>query len=51
MGKRGYIRIFIYNKKYKDFKLMVLSTNRALLAKRYYNNYYNIISQLQKVVA
>lgn len=44
-------RIFIYNKKYKDFKLMVLSTNRALLAKRYYNNYYNIISQLQKVVA
>lgn len=43
-------RIFIYNKKYKDFKLMVLSTNRALLAKRYYNNYYNIISQLQKVV-
>lgn len=44
-------RIFIYSKKYKDFKLMVLSTNRALLAKRYYNNYYNIISQLQKVVA
>lgn len=43
-------RIFIYNKKYKDFKLMVLSTNRTLLAKRYYNNYYNIISQLQKVV-
>lgn len=43
-------RIFIYNKKYKDFKLMVLSTNRVLLAKRYYNNYYNIISQLQKVV-
>lgn len=43
-------RIFIYNKKYKDFKLMVLSTNRALLAKRFYNNYYNIISQLQKVV-
>lgn len=41
-------RVFIYNKKYKDFKLMQLSTNRVLLAKRYYNNYYNIISQLQQ---
>ena len=40
-------RVFIYNKKYKDFKMMQLSTNKCLLAKRYYNNYYNIINQLQ----
>lgn len=43
-------RIFIYNKKYKDFKLMTLSTNRALLAKRYFNNYYSVISQLQNYI-
>lgn len=43
-------RVFVYNKKFKDFKLMQLSTNRVLLAKRYYNNYYNIISQLQNYI-
>ena len=43
-------RIFIYNKKFKDFRLMQLSTNKVLLAKRYYNNYYNIISQLQDYI-
>lgn len=43
-------RVFIYNKKFKDFKLMQLSTNKVLLAKRYYNNYYNIISQLQDYI-
>ena len=43
-------RVFVYNKKFKDFKLMQLSTNRVLLAKRYYNNYYNIISQLQEYI-
>ena len=40
-------RVFIYNKKFKDFKMMQLSTNKCLLAERYYNNYYNIINQLQ----
>lgn len=43
-------RVFIYNKKYKDFKLMQLSTNRVLLAKRYYTNFYVIISQLQNYI-
>ena len=43
-------RVFVYNKKFKDFKLMQLSTNRVLLAKRYYTNYYNIISQLQNYI-
>lgn len=43
-------RVFIYNKNFKDFKLMQLSTNKVLLAKRYYNNYYNIISQLQEYI-
>ena len=39
--------VISFNKKYKDFKMMQLSTNKCLLAKRYYNNYYNIINQLQ----
>lgn len=43
-------RIFIYNKKFKDFKLMQISTNKVLSAKRYYTNYYNIMSQLQDYV-
>lgn len=43
-------RVFVYNKKFKDFKLMQLSTNRVLLAKRYYTNYYNILSQLQNYI-
>lgn len=43
-------RVFVYNKKFKDFKLMQLSTHRVLLAKRYYNNYYNIINQLQDYI-
>ena len=43
-------RVFVYNKKFKDFKLMQLSTGRLLLAKRYYTNYYNIISQLQNYI-
>lgn len=43
-------RVFIYNKKYKDFKLMQLSTNRVLLAKRYYTNFYVIITQLQNYI-
>ena len=43
-------RVFVYNKKYKDFKIAQLSTNRLLLAKRYYNNYYGIISQLQDYI-
>lgn len=43
-------RVFVYNKKYKDFKLMQISTNRFLLAKRYYNNYYNIFGQLQQYI-
>ena len=29
---------------------MHVSTNRVLSAKRYYNNYYNIMSQLQEYV-
>ena len=45
---RALDRQFIYNKKFKDFKLLQLSTDRLLLAKRYYNNYYNIIGQLQE---
>ena len=40
-------RVFIYNKKYKKIKIKQLSTNKCLLPKRYYNNYYNIINQLQ----
>ena len=44
---RSLDRVFIYNKDFKDFKMMQLSTNKCLLAKRYYNNYYNIINQLQ----
>ena len=47
---RALDRQFIYNKKFKDFKLLQLSTDRFLLAKRYYNNYYNIIGQLQEYV-
>lgn len=47
---RALDRQFIYNKKFKDFKLLQLSTDRLLLAKRYYNNYYNIIGQLQEYV-
>ena len=47
---RSLDRVFVYNKKFKDFKLMQLSTNRVLLAKRYYTNYYNIISQLQNYI-
>lgn len=43
-------RVFVYNKNYKDFKLMQLSTNRWLSAKRYYNNYYNIIGQLRQYI-
>ena len=43
-------RVFVYNKKFKDFKLMQLSTGRLLLAKRYYTNYYNIIRQLQDYI-
>ena len=43
-------RVFVYNKKFKDFKLMQLSNHRVLLAKRYYNNYYNIIRQLQDYI-
>ena len=43
-------RVFVYNKKFKDFKLMQLSTNKVLLAKRYYNNYYGIIAQLQNYI-
>ena len=43
-------RVFVYNKKFKDFKLMQLSNNRVLSAKRYYNNYYNIMYQLQEYV-
>ena len=40
-------RVFIYNKKFKDFKLLQISTARLLLARRYYTNYYNILGQLQ----
>ena len=47
---RALDRVFVYNKKFKDFKLMQLSNHRVLLAKRYYNNYYNIISQLQDYI-
>lgn len=47
---RALDRQFIYNKKFKGFKLLQLSTDRLLLAKRYYNNYYNIIGQLQEYV-
>lgn len=47
---RALDRQFIYNKKFKDFKLLQLSTDRFLTAKRYYNNYYNIIGQLQEYV-
>ena len=47
---RSLDKVFVYNKKFKDFKLMQLSTNRVLLAKRYYTNYYNIISQLQNYI-
>lgn len=43
-------RVFVYNKKFKDFKLLVISSNRFLTAKRYFNNYYNIIGQLQEYV-
>lgn len=43
-------RVFVYNKKFKDFKLMQLSTNRVLLAKRYYTNFYVIITQLQNYI-
>lgn len=43
-------RVFIYNKKYNDFKLLQISTNRFLSAKRYYNNYYNIFGQLQQYI-
>lgn len=43
-------RVFIYNKKFKDFKLMQMSTNKVLSAKRYYNNYYNIMYQLQEYI-
>lgn len=43
-------RVFVYNKKFKDFKLMQISTNKVLSAKRYYTNYYNIMSQLQDYV-
>ena len=43
-------RVFVYNKKFKDFKLMQISTNKALSAKRYYNNYYNIMYQLQEYI-
>ena len=43
-------RVFVYNKKFKDFKLMQVSTNKVLLAKRYYNNYYNIFSQLKEYI-
>lgn len=43
-------RVFIYNKKFKDFKLMQLSTHRVFLAKRYYTNYYNIIGQLRNYI-
>lgn len=47
---RALDRQFIYNKKFKDFKLLQISTNRFLSAKRYYNNYYNIIGQLHEYV-
>ena len=47
---RALDRVFVYNKKFKDFKIAQLSTNRLLLAKRYYNNYYGIISQLQQYI-
>lgn len=47
---RALDRAFVYNKKFKDFKIVQLSTNRLLLAKRYYNNYYSVISQLQEYV-
>ena len=43
-------RVFVYNKKFKDFKLMQLSTGRVLLAKRYYTNYYSIMNQLEKYI-
>lgn len=43
-------RVFVYNKKFNDFKIAQLSTNRLLLAKRYYNNYYSIINQLQDYI-
>ena len=43
-------RVFVYNKKFKDFKLLQISTNRALSSKRYYNNYYNIMYQLQEYI-
>lgn len=43
-------REFIYNKKFKHFKLLQISTDRFLSAKRYYNNYYNIIGQLHEYV-
>lgn len=43
-------RVFVYNKKFKDFKLTQISTNKVLSAKRYYTNYYNIMSQLQDYV-
>ena len=45
---RALDRVFVYNKKFKDFKLAQLSTNRLLLPKRYYNNYYSIMSQLKE---
>lgn len=47
---RALDRVFVYNKKFKDFKIAQLSTNRLLLAKRYYNNYYGIIAQLQNYI-
>lgn len=43
-------RVFVYSKRYKDFKLMQLSTGRVLLAKRYYTNYYSIMNQLEKYI-
>lgn len=47
---RSLDRVFIYSKTFKDFKLLQISTDRFLSAKRYYNNYYNILGQLQDYI-
>lgn len=47
---RSLDRVFIYSKTFKDFKLLQISTDRFLSAKRYYTNYYNILGQLQEYI-
>lgn len=47
---RSLDRVFIYSKTFKDFKLLQISTDRFLTARRYYTNYYNILGQLQEYI-